>query len=304
MLGAQPTVTPPMWTTLATGAYPVTHGITCFMRQSKEALEDVEYNLDSRYCKAEQLWNVTAEAGLKTLVWHWPGSSWPPSSDNPNLFVVDGTSPGAVNTSISKVDNEKILVADSKVDTVMFKAKAAQDSKVPCVIEDLNTDDETFDVSAVVLNRGATKNIIMTHADGEGAISDTPFDIVMSYIRPAKGWVNAPEGAKEFTILHSKGTIRRPSLILQNEDGIYDHIEIYKSKKDEKPIAVLETDVFTPDIYDEAIKDDKRYRVNRNMRILELSEDGDHLRMWISAGLDMDNDTLWHPTRLYKEVTD
>ena len=31
MLGGQPTVTPPMWTTLATGAYPCTHGITCFL---------------------------------------------------------------------------------------------------------------------------------------------------------------------------------------------------------------------------------------------------------------------------------
>ena len=30
LLGAMPTVTPPMWTTLATGAYPSTHGITAF----------------------------------------------------------------------------------------------------------------------------------------------------------------------------------------------------------------------------------------------------------------------------------
>ena len=29
MMGAQPTVTPPGWTTLATGAYSYTHGITC-----------------------------------------------------------------------------------------------------------------------------------------------------------------------------------------------------------------------------------------------------------------------------------
>ena len=28
LLGAMPTVTPPLWTTLATGAYPGTHGIT------------------------------------------------------------------------------------------------------------------------------------------------------------------------------------------------------------------------------------------------------------------------------------
>lgn len=30
MLGSVPTVTPPMWTTLATGALPATHGITDF----------------------------------------------------------------------------------------------------------------------------------------------------------------------------------------------------------------------------------------------------------------------------------
>ena len=28
LLGAMPTITPPMWATLATGAYPMTHGIT------------------------------------------------------------------------------------------------------------------------------------------------------------------------------------------------------------------------------------------------------------------------------------
>ena len=30
LLGAVPTITPPMWTTLATGAYPMTHGIEDF----------------------------------------------------------------------------------------------------------------------------------------------------------------------------------------------------------------------------------------------------------------------------------
>ena len=80
-------------------------------------------------------------------------------------------------------------------------------------------------------------------------------------------------------------------------------MEIYKSKKDDAPLAVLEKGVFTPDIFDEAIKDDTRYRVNRNMRILELSENGEHLRMWISSGLDIDNDTLWHPKRLFQAVT-
>ena len=32
LLGAQPTITPPCWTTLSTGAYPATHGIACFRK--------------------------------------------------------------------------------------------------------------------------------------------------------------------------------------------------------------------------------------------------------------------------------
>lgn len=72
------------------GCYANVHGITGFFRKGND-IDEIDYNIDSRLCKAEQLWNVLAEAGKKTLVWHWPGSAWPPSSDNPNLFVVDGT---------------------------------------------------------------------------------------------------------------------------------------------------------------------------------------------------------------------
>ena len=39
LLGAMPTVTPPMWTTLACGAYPNTHGVTAFFRQHPERLD-------------------------------------------------------------------------------------------------------------------------------------------------------------------------------------------------------------------------------------------------------------------------
>ena len=89
LLGGHPTITPPMWTTLATGCYANVHGITGFYRQHPEDLSAVTYALDSRDCKAESVWNCTAEAGKKTLVFHWPGSSWPPTSDSENLYVVD-----------------------------------------------------------------------------------------------------------------------------------------------------------------------------------------------------------------------
>ena len=50
MLGGHPTITPPMWTTLATGAYSNVHGITGFTRVGSD-IDRVSYNFDSRLCK-------------------------------------------------------------------------------------------------------------------------------------------------------------------------------------------------------------------------------------------------------------
>lgn len=158
LLGGQPTVTPPMWTTLATGAHPYTHGITCFGRQSKKALDLYEYNMDSSLCQAEQIWNVTAEAGYKTLVWHWP-CAWPPSSKSENLLVVDGSQPSGVNEGVGIVDAEKILVADVRTEHVDYVPKAASDSKVPCVIDDLKVsaqkkkEEDVLDGEAIAMEK-------------------------------------------------------------------------------------------------------------------------------------------------------
>ena len=49
LLGGGPTVTPPMWTSLATGANPNTHGITAFFNQhpDPDKLDTAVYALDS-----------------------------------------------------------------------------------------------------------------------------------------------------------------------------------------------------------------------------------------------------------------
>lgn len=40
------------------------------------------------------------------------------------------------------------------------------------------------------------------------------------------------------------------------------------------------------------------------MRIFELAEDGTHLKMWVSGGLDIHNDTAWSPRYLCESVYD
>ena len=308
LLGGQPTVTPPMWTTLATGAYPCTHGITCFNRKGHD-IDYTAYNLDSRNCKAEQLWNVLVEAGKKTLVFHWPGSSWPPTSESELLHVVDGTQPAAVNMGTALVDSEFVLNASVNADATTFRAKAASDEHIPCVVTDLEEQLDSVrycdaDSSADYLESEG-HNLILTDADGESGISDTPFDVVLSKMKEPSNWaINIPEGAKEFSVLYSKGLINRPALLLKNQNGVYDHVAIYKNKKSLEPIVIVPEDQMITDILDEAVKNGERVHVVRSMRIIGIAEDGSALRMWVSGANKIDSDLVWHPTYLYKEVVE
>ncbi len=298
-----PTITPPLWTTLATGALPVTHGITCFWRQDPVHLDTAGYNLDSRLCTAEQLWNVTAEAGMKTLVWHWPGSSWPPTSDNPNLHVVDGTQPAGVNAGVAKVEGEKITVAKDTFKEVLFKPAATTNTGAGCVIEDIPESDDTFDTNSLLGGMSMT-NIILKQSDGEDGIEDVAVDLCNSPIKDAAGWADAPEGAKEFYVVTSSGLVRRPCLILKNEEGKYDRVAYYHSKKDVEPIVVLKKDEYKMGVVDEMIYKEEKVMASRNMMVMDIAEDGSFVRFWMSKAFDVAHDTMFHPKSLYKQIVD
>lgn len=311
LLGALPTVTPPQWTTLATGAYPSTHGITAFYRQGGD-IDMVNLNFDSTKCHAEQLWNVTAEAGKKTLVWHWPGSAWPPSSDSPNLHVVDGTSPGGVNMSSAQVDGEFIVMASEKNETIEYRSGAMTDAKVPCVVTGLGDEkpkQKSGGMASLMQRKmedGFRLYIVNPNKDGQGGSNAIPADIAFSSIKPAddKWKIDVPEGAKEFVVLLSGGLIRRPALILKNEEGKYDHIAIYKNKKAEEPMVTIQNREYVRDIIDDCIKGDDMIKASRDMRVLEIAEDGSKVKMWVSASMNIAADMMWSPKSLYKEIVD
>ena len=307
LLGGHPTVTPPMWTTLATGCYANVHGITGFYRKGLD-ITDTAYNIDSRLCKAEQLWNVFAEAGKKTLVWHWPGSAWPPSSDSPNLMVVDGTAPGSVGMAVAQVDSELLVGASTGFKEATFVLKGASDAHKACVVEDLNVDEGAGGLAGLDNASNMDLNstfIVYKESQTTTQITEAPMNLVQSPIKDATGWAAAPADAKEFTVLLSGGAIRRPGLILKNEAGIYDKVAIYKNKKEAEPIVVCPLGKLVVEVFDEAIKNDVKYeKVNRNYKLLKIGEDGNTLTLYVSAGMDATNDSVWHPKRLFKEVTE
>lgn len=306
LLGAHPTITPPMWTTLATGAYPSTHGITCFWRQNKDDLSAIEYNLDSRKCEAEQIWNVTAEAGLKTLVWHWPGSSWPPSSESPNLHVVDGTQPAAVSLGVAMCDGTYVVEAAAKHKELRTESKNWYVAGAGCVIEGLEVDGAPADIGAITFATEPSVNIMLSLADGEGVQEEVDEkEYVYTPLKEATGWLAAPAGAKEFEFTVLKGHITRWGLVVQNEQGIYDTVYIYHHKTDEKPITKL-TGENNPDFMAFEIYDlGERKTVSRAYNIIDLAQDGSYVRMIVSGAYDCaKEEMMFYPSSLFKQVVD
>ncbi len=303
LLGGHPTITPPMWTTLATGCYANVHGITGFYRQHPTDLAAVCYALDSRDCKAEQVWNCTSESGIKTLVFHWPGSSWPPSSDSENLFVIDGTSPGSLGMATSQTESDLLFGASDKVTEAKYMCKVDPHALALCVVEELpdRSTNEGYDF-AEAQTTGLDRMSICQDWEGSGT---TPprIDMVQSYIKDATGWADAPADAKETAVLLSRGLIRRPALLLKNENGIYDKLAIYKSKKAAEPIVVLEIGKVQGNIIDEGFnKKDEKFTVTRTMKLIEMAEDGSSMKLWISAAMNINVYDTWHPKYMYDYI--
>jgi predicted AlkP superfamily phosphohydrolase/phosphomutase len=77
-LPAMPTLTTTNWATIATGAWPGTHGITDFNPyRLGDGIDDSLQGFDARDVRAEFVWEAAVRAGLDSIVVNWPGS-WPP----------------------------------------------------------------------------------------------------------------------------------------------------------------------------------------------------------------------------------
>lgn len=190
----------------------------------------------------------------------------------------------------------------------MYKPKANNDTGAGCILTDVNAADEmsTGMVDNLDNDIKESKNIMFSHEDGDMAIDRVPFDIINTPLKDADGWsFELPEGAKEFTVITSTGLIRRPALLLKNDSGEYATIVLYKNKKVQEPLITLTKDDGLVMVYDEImLEDGTKSMGNRMVRIMDLEPDGSYLRLWMSCALDVNNDLLWHPKSLYKEIAE
>ena len=221
-----------------------------------------------------------------------------------------GQAPGSVGMATSQVEGEFIVGANVEIPELVYIPKAPMEASAACVITDLDIeegDKDAYDMSAGISSLQSVKGsrkLLTSLKQHTTASTESPVDVVRSPIKEAAGWAAAPADAKEFTILFSKGQLRRPALILKNEKGIYDRVALYKNKKATEPIVVCPVGEMVVEVIDESIKNDKTYKVNRNMKLLKLDEEGKSLNMYISCAMDITNDSVWHPKRLFQEVVE
>ena len=137
-------------------------------------------------------------------------------------------------------------------------------------------------------------------------VGDWPINCSMSPITEPQDWeVDIPTDCKEFVITFLSGKAIRYGLILKNENGKYDKVAVYKDKQSVEPLFILENDVFRTHCYDTIPnKAGGEDLITRNMRLLKIAEDGSYVRIWASRGMSCEDDSVWFPKSLFKEVTD
>ncbi len=307
MLGGVPTITPPMWTTLSTGANPATHGITCFWSQHPTKIDTFVYANDSRKCKAEPLWNVFAEAGKKTLVWHWPGCSWPPTSDNANLHVVEGTQPSGVNYTIGTMDRAQIFVVAEKIQKEEEHTfEGVKMNGAGCIVEGLEVEKNDAADCMASLSMPEPQPISMNPFEGENQNfgKEAPFT-TEEPLKTAHGWANAPADAKEFSLMLCEGKVRRVGLLKKDETGAYNTVEIYTSKKVEQPLIRIKNGEYVVYMEDELLdKNDEKQAVTRGVILIDCAPNGSGFTLWLGNALKKDCDDLFWPKHLYKDVVE
>lgn len=117
-----PTVTPPSWATICTGAYPRTHGV-----------EDYYYYLDgsslehkktcqafgSEILTAETIWDAWDKAGKKSIVVNYP-MSWPSKMKKGIMVMGQGLSPAETRWPLLGNEHKEFLASESVISTDFY----------------------------------------------------------------------------------------------------------------------------------------------------------------------------------------
>ncbi|MDA8226425.1 MAG: alkaline phosphatase family protein [Desulfitobacterium hafniense] len=297
MQGALPTITPPNWASLATGAWPNTHGITCFWNHTVgKPLDVLDFGWDSELCKAEYIWNAFDRAGKKSIIFNYP-TSWPPTTEN--AIVVDGTS---MFTNLrGYIDYEKVYECaegDFPIQEIPHEADlSGTDCRVEGEVSSLKAEIKNFEGFGY-----SHPGLVTAEGGSEEEADSAKCDRVLTPIKSAQGWKNAPAGAKEVVLPVNNGQARRYGLITAGDGETYNKLQIFVSKQAEEPIGEALVNEWSQWIYDTFSVNGVNKPVAYKIKLIGLDPDGSNMKFYYSFVLDLKPQKYFYPTEIGAEL--
>ena len=295
MIGCLPSYTPPNWCSMATGAYPGTHGITCYWNhQIGDPLDKLFIGFDSTKVKAEFIHDVFSRQGKKSIVVGWP-TTWPPTNDS--TILIDG---GGVHPFLTDcLDYERYYFCDERYTETKFIPHGKNENGANCFVTE-NVTDLEFGIE----NSAAQKKDDFSDEVNDGSGHEAVVDKEYCQIKPATNWSWEVGDAKECAILVNNGYERRYLLITKNENGKYQNIDIYRSKKDQssKLGEIRGVDTWSTYIYDTMNVKDQVANVGYKIKFMTISDDESSFRLYSTFAIDLGSDAHAYPAGIKQEI--
>lgn len=320
MLGVFPTVTPPNWTTLATGNYPKTHGITCFGNHTLgKSLGIAEMNWDSRRIESELIWEAFEDEDKRCIMMNYC-QAWPNRVPGSKNIFIDGT--GMIPFLRSAADFQKYIVMDQETekfeevphdvrkgsgDCVVYGDQVENMEKVNDDLVDFESQASNFTFQSGEFNEDTPMleipAFVMMGKSFEKASQSDVVDRLYSPLKPAENWkFEVPENALEGIYVMNNSLERRYVLVTASDGKIYDTLTFYKNKRIENPLGTATIGEWTDWIMDTFTMDEQPVKVAYKIRITEVAEDGSRAAFYLSHTINLENHTYFYPQELGEEL--
>lgn len=322
MLGVLPAGTPPNWTTLATGNYPRTHGITCFQNHTLgKSLGITEYNWDSRRVESELIWEAFEDENKKCIMLNYC-EAWPNRVEGSNNIFVDGT--GVVPFLRSAAGFQKMVVMKEEYptskevphtmnqasgDCIVFKEQVdkygQEDSAATPAGLEMSKEDLLASMTTGHFGRPPMESpaFVLYNLSAEEQANSDAVDTLYSPLKAAHNWgFEVPDNAKECLVTMNDSLVRRYLLVTASDGVHYDTFTLYASKKENKALGACTLTSWSEPIFDTFTIDEVPTKVAYYLRGVEMNEAGTEGRVYISHVLDLEDDEYFYPKSVHDDL--
>jgi len=262
-LAPYPTITPPNWTTILTGAWMGTHGITCFnLHKPGTPLDETYQALDIKDCNAEYIWDAAAKVGKKTILFNYP-TTW-------------GAEPkGGI----------RIAGIGLAVNEWRLPIPTTRRGGVPPVLHSLSAQQlfstEPYPLATIVEVEDAEAWTDAPPSKDDDLQADLPFT-----------FPRALHEVTDETTWHA--------LIQDSSGGGYDTVIVSRSKSAKNPVATLKVGQWSDKIFDSFQPVEGKKDVAFKIKLIELSPDGETFKLFFTPLCQLDG---WaYPEAAAKEL--